>query len=59
MEGLLILVLIVVIGGVFVWKPPRRRDGTPEEMLEDVALAKEHDRHRTAAVEVADRSRNG
>lgn len=59
MEGLLILVLIVVIGGVFVWKPPRRRDGTPEEMLEDVALAKEHDRHRTAAVEAADRSRNG
>jgi hypothetical protein len=59
MEGLLVLLVIVVIGGVFVWKPPRRRGGTPEEILEDAALAKEHDRHRTAAVEAADRSRNG
>ena len=59
MEGLLVLVIIVVIGGVFVWKPPRRWRGTPEEILEDVALAREHDRYRDAAIEAADRSRNG
>ena len=58
MDPAFLVLLAIVIFAVVAWLVMRRRADaglSPEERLEQAALRAEQDRHRTGAVESADR----
>ena len=58
MDPITLLLIAIVIAAAAAWVILRRRAErriTPEERLEQAALRAEQDRHRTGAVEGADR----
>jgi len=56
MEPVLIVLAAVLIVGLLMWRPARRRR-TAEEVLEEQGIDREYDRHRDRAIESADRIR--
>ncbi len=56
MEPVLIILAAVLIVGLLMWRPARRRR-TAEEVLEEQGIDREYDRQRDRAIESSDRIR--